>query len=79
MLMKHPSHFDLKLGIQGTDSGNKDVPGVHIPSSLVTIISAKNDNASWFDPRSMPSINDMSDENTVQNHTMVSAGSGDDR
>ena len=59
MLMKHPSHFDLKLGVQGMDSGyrDKDPPSpniqVQVPanseSSLVTI-SADNDNALWPGP-----------------------------
>ena len=75
--MKHPSHFDLtdKFSVQGTDSGNKDLSGLNIPSSLVSIISADNDNASWpaSDPLSMPSP----DENITQNHTM-SAGSQDE-
>ena len=71
MLMKHPSHFDIKLGVQGTDSGSKDLPSLNIPSSLVPIMSAGNDNASWPDPLSMPSLDDIPDENTVQNWTMI--------
>ena len=49
--MKHPSHFDLKLGVQGTDSGyrDKDPPSLNIQvqvpanseSSLVTISADK--------------------------------------
>ena len=81
MHMKHSSHFDLKLGIQGTDSGNNDPLSLDILSSLVTI-SADNGNASWPDPLSIPtstiSINDIPDENTAQNQTMFSTGSGDD-
>ena len=79
MLIKHPSHFDLKLGVQGTDSRNTDLSGLPLPSSLGIIISTNNDNASQPDPLSIPSDNNISDENTVQNHTMFSAGRRDDQ
>ena len=77
MLLKHPSHFDLKLSILYINLRNKNLLSLNIPSSLGTTISADDDNASGPDSLCMPSFDDIPDEHTAPNDTAFSAESRD--